>query len=163
MRRVLITGATGNVGSAVIRELNKSKQEYKIIAGVRNQNSLKRVNLNFSIRAKYFDFTNFSSYDSALNNIDSLFLLRPPQITDVHKYFAPLIKTAEAKGIKQIIFLSVQGVEKSRLIPHNKIEKLILRSNLNFIFVRPGYFMQNLTTMFLDQIQQFRKLVIPAR
>ena len=73
-------------------------------------------------------------------------MLRPPQISDVKKYFAPLVETAKKSSIKHIVFLSVQGVDNSKIIPHHKIEKSIVDSKIIYTFLRPAYFMQNFTT-----------------
>jgi len=97
-----------------------------------------------------------------LENVNCIFLLRPPHISDTDKYFKPLIAKIKAKGITEIVFLSVQGVEKSSIIPHNKIEKLIKEHQLNYIFLRPSYFMQNLTTTLIDDIKTKRKIILPA-
>jgi hypothetical protein len=53
-----------------------------------------------------------------LKNIDVLFLLRPPHISEVETYFNPLLQSAKENNIKKIVFLSVQGAEKSKIIPH---------------------------------------------
>src|SRR6056297_3395326 len=66
------------------------------------------------------------------------------------------------QGVKEIVFLSVQGAEKSNVIPHRKIEKLILNSGLEYIFIRPSYFMQNLTTTLLEDIRKNHRIVLPA-
>jgi uncharacterized protein YbjT (DUF2867 family) len=58
--------------------------------------------------------------------------------------------------------LSVQGAEKSQVIPHNKIERLIREYELDVIFIRPGYFMQNLTTTLIQDIQTKRQIILPA-
>jgi uncharacterized protein YbjT (DUF2867 family) len=68
----------------------------------------------------------------------------------------------KSNSIKEIVFLSVQGAEKSKVIPHNKIEKLIQEYNLDYIFIRPSYFMQNLTTTLLSDIISKRKIIVPA-
>ncbi|MEF8812185.1 MAG: NmrA family NAD(P)-binding protein, partial [Bacteroidales bacterium] len=49
-----------------------------------------------------------------------------------------------------------------RVIPHHKIEKLITGFNLAYIFLRPSYFMQNLTTPLIDDIQNKGKIILPA-
>jgi uncharacterized protein YbjT (DUF2867 family) len=65
-------------------------------------------------------------------------------------------------GISQIVFLSVQGAEKSKVIPHHKIEKLVQESGIHYIFLRPSYFMQNITTTLLKDIQEKRRIFLPA-
>jgi uncharacterized protein YbjT (DUF2867 family) len=65
-------------------------------------------------------------------------------------------------NIHDIVFLSVQGAEKSKVIPHNKMERLIQEYGLNYIFLRPSYFMQNLTTTLLADIKSKREIILPA-
>jgi uncharacterized protein YbjT (DUF2867 family) len=163
MRQFLITGATGNIGTEVIKSLETIGTNYKIIAGVRNIAKARQLFPDFkNLDYRDFDFEDPQTFDKALDNIDCIFLLRPPHISDVDKYFKPLIQTITKKGIKRIIFLSVQGAEKSKVIPHNKIERLIRDSGLDFIFLRPSYFMQNLTTNLLRDIQFKGQIILPA-
>lgn len=91
-----------------------------------------------------------------------LFLVRPPQISAVKKYFVPLIESAIQLKIKHIIFLSVQGVEKSKIIPHHKIEKLIVASKIQYTFLRPAYFMQNFTTTLKNDLLNKKRIYLPA-
>jgi uncharacterized protein YbjT (DUF2867 family) len=153
MDRVLITGATGNIGFEVINYLNEFKSSNKIFAGVRNIEKAKQI-ISERNRVEFveFDFENPETFNNALKNIDMVFLLRPPHISNVEKYFKPLIESFKENKVKQVIFLSVQGAEKSSIIPHNKIEKLIISYDLEYIFLRPAYFMQNLTTTLIQDI-----------
>jgi len=163
MKNILITGATGNVGFEVIRFLEKNKTSNKIIAGVRNIESAKKLFKEFTeIDFINFDFEQPETFDNALKNIDTIFLLRPPHISDVEKFFRPLIQKIKQHKVKEIVFLSVQGAEKSKVIPHNKIEKLIQEYKLDYIFLRPSYFMQNLTTTLLQDIKSKRQIILPA-
>ena len=162
MKNILITGATGNIGSEVISFLIDLGYSGKIIAGVRNTKTLDLPWQSDLVETVKFDFEDPSTFDNALTNVERVFLLRPPQISDVNKYFKPLINKIEEMGIREIMFLSVQGAEKSSIIPHRKIENLILKSSLAYIFLRPSYFMQNLTTTFKVDIQQKRKIFLPA-
>lgn len=163
MKRILITGATGNVGNEVIRFLSDSQTTNEILAGVRNIEKAKNEFKDYP-RLKYvkFDFEDFTTFDNSLNNIDIVFLLRPPHISDIETFFRPLMIKIKEKSINKILFLSVQGAELSKVIPHNKIEKLIFDLNLDYIFLRPSYFMQNLTTTLWDDIKNRGKIILPA-
>lgn len=163
MRKILITGATGNVGYEVISFLFKLKTDKTIVAGVRSTKRAKTKLGEFpELEYTDFDFENQDTFDSALKDIDTVFLLRPPHISNIQKVFIPLIDSIKDHGIKKIVFLSVQGAEKSKIIPHHKIEQLILDNGLNYVFLRPGYFMQNLTTTLLDDIKYSNKIFLPA-
>jgi uncharacterized protein YbjT (DUF2867 family) len=162
MRKILVTGATGNVGMEVIKALQKFDNQLDIIAGVRNIEQDKAKLSGYKTQFQLFDFENISTYLPALRHCDTLFLLRPPQLSEVKKYFKPLINTAKETGVKHIIFLSVQGVEKSTIIPHHKIEKLIVESEIPYTFLRPAYFMQNFATTLRDDLVQKKRIFLPA-
>lgn len=163
MKQILITGATGNVGFEVIRFLEENRTLNKIIAGVRNIESAKRMFKDYpEIDFVKFDFEQPETFDNALKNVDTIFLLRPPHISDTEKYFRPLIQKMKEHKINEVVFLSVQGAEKSKIIPHNKIEKLIQEYKLDYIFLRPAYFMQNLTTTLLEDIKTKRQIILPS-
>jgi uncharacterized protein YbjT (DUF2867 family) len=163
MSNILITGATGNIGIEVIRFLSSHGTSHRIIAGVRNIEKAKNAFTGYpNLEYVLSDFEDPDTFDKALKGIDRVFLLRPPHLSDVDKYFRPLIVSLKKNNIHDIVFLSVQGAEKSKVIPHNKMERLIQEYGLNYIFLRPSYFMQNLTTTLLADIKSKREIILPA-
>lgn len=162
MTKVLITGATGNVGTEVIKSLQNIKHQLDLYAGVRDIIADNIKLSDFKIKFSQFDFTDYKTYKTALEGCDIVFLLRPPQISEVEKYFKPIINTCIDLGVKHIVFLSVQGVEKSQIIPHHKIEKLIVDSKIPYTFLRPAYFMQNFTTTLRNDLIHHQLIYLPA-
>ncbi len=163
MKRILITGATGNIGREVIHFLCVMDNEFKIVAAVRNIQSSKKEFLQYSnLSFVRFDFEDQNTFHSAFKSINTLFLLRPPHISQVEKYFNPLLLSAKKSGVEEIAFLSVQGAEKSSVIPHNKIERLIKSYGFRYVFIRPAYFMQNLTTILLPEILETHSITLPS-
>lgn len=161
--KILITGATGNVGMAVIKSFSKLTHKLEIIAGIKDFSKDKEKLTGYNIGFVKFNFMDATTYKPALDQIDLLFLLRPPQISDTNKYFKPLIEIAQQAGVKHIIFLSVQGVEKSNIIPHHKIEKMIVESKINYTFLRPAYFMQNFLGNLHTDLVNKKRIYLPAR
>lgn len=163
MSNILITGATGNIGFEVIRYLTKIDTSSRIIAGVRNIEKAKKIFKDYlKLDYVHFDFEDSRTFDNALIDIDKVFLLRPPHISDIDTYFKPLISRIKKNKIEKLVFLSVQGAEKSKVIPHNKMERLINDFELEYIFLRPSYFMQNLTTTLIGDIKTKREILLPA-
>lgn len=163
-RKILITGASGNIGKELIHHLYQQAQlSFQILAGVRNITNL-HDGLSTYKNLQYvpFDFTNSDSFDQALEGVETVFLLRPPAIADIKQFFVPLIKAFEKNAIKRVLFLSVQGADKIKMIPHYKIEQLLLKSNLEYIFLRPSYFMQNLSTTLRQDIVEENQIFLPA-
>ena len=162
MKKVLITGATGNVGIEVLSALKKCNHQLEVYAGVRDTELGTEQLSGYHAKVVKFDFMNAETFLPAFKDLDVLFLLRPPQISDVEKYFVPLIEAAAKSSVKHIVFLSVQGVEKSKIIPHHKIENLIVASKIAYTFLRPAYFMQNFTTTLHGDLANNRRIYLPA-
>lgn len=163
MKRILITGATGNIGIEVVHYLNELNFDSEIFAAVRNIEKAKNTFKNYpDLLYRQFDFEDERTYSIAFDQIDILFLLRPPHISEVEKVFRPLLNSIKENGINKIVFLSVQGAEKSKVIPHNKIEGLVQELKFHYIFVRPSYFMQNLTTTLLPEILTKQSITLPS-
>ncbi len=130
----------------MIKALCLQAHGLQVVAGVRDPvNSAGYFN-KAQVRCIRIDLEDTATFSPALRGVDILFLLRPPQISDVDRYFKPLLDPALVRKVKHIAFLSVQGVENSTIIPHHKIERLIRESGIPYTFLSPAYFMQNFTT-----------------
>jgi uncharacterized protein YbjT (DUF2867 family) len=157
MSKILVTGATGNVGSEVIKHLQKKNQVVR--AAVINEADRENVPLEDAV---VFDFSDSSTWDAALEDVDKVFLMRPPAISDVQNLMFPFIDYLLEKNIKQIVFLSLQGVQFNVFTPHHKIEKYLKSKNAPYTFLRPNFFMQNLSTMYKDEIKEQDEIFLPA-
>lgn len=158
MNKIMITGVSGHVGGAVLKYLQGFEAE--IYLGVRNVEKYKDRFRGVIIRE--LDFENQETYVTALKDLDKVFLVRPPQITDVEGIFQPFIQSCKEAGVKHIVFLSLIGIEKNPIPPHHKIEKLIVGSSIPYTFIRPSFFMQNLIEPHGDDIIKYNELFIPA-
>lgn len=162
--RILITGASGNVGLETLRVLMRLPEGTRpdVTAGTRNPDKDAQQMPIQPDRYVPLDFTQPATFDAALANIDRVLLVRPPQLADVDTYFRPFVEAMKRAGTKQVVFLSLQGVENNPVTPHHKIEKLIVEAGLPFTFLRPSFFMQNLSTTHRDEIRLRNELFIPA-
>jgi len=148
--KILVTGASRNIGLVLIKSLSKMDEQIDIIAGGFDvEKSKKKLSAFKNLSFRHVDFSRPTTFSEALEGIDILFLLRPPQLADVEKYFRPFLTKAKEMKIGKIMFLSVQDIENQKFIPHHKLEKLILKLDFKYIFLCPGYLMQNLTTTLL--------------
>lgn len=162
MLKILVTGATGNVGREVINLL--SNDNCDVYAAVRNPEKA-CATFNSSggrrINCVEFDFTNPSTFASAFEGVNKLFLVRPPALANVRKQIAPALEAAKSAGVEHIVFLSLLGAERNRIVPHARIERYINKLNIPATFLRAGFFMQNLSTVHRDEIRR-GELFIPA-
>jgi len=74
----------------------------------------------------------------------------------------PAIEYAVAHGVRHVVFLSLLGAERNPILPHTKIEKVLMASGAAWTMLRCGFFMQNLNTTHLADIREYDDLFIPA-
>lgn len=140
---VFVTGATGSVGAAAVASL--VEKGVRVVAAVRDASATGALPAGAEHRV--FEFSaDPEAMRRALEGCDRLFLMRPPPIEDVEQFLFPLIDAAMAMGIRQIVFLSLQGVEHNKGVPHYRVEKYLEQIGAPFTFLRPNFFMQNLST-----------------
>jgi len=164
MQKILITGATGNMGQETIKVLlDTNNQDIEIVAAVRNVARAKQELGKFAeIKYRKFDFKDSESMEKSLEDIDKILLVRRPAISQVEEYILPFIKMMRRKTIEQVVFLSLQGAEKNPVVPHYKIEKYIKEESIPYTFLRPSFFMQNFSTTHHLEIKDNNEIFIPA-
>ena len=156
--KILVTGASGNVGSYVVKELIKMGEE--VIAAGTDIIKLKAM-FGDKIEAVHLDLTKQQTFDNALRDVARIFLMRPPHLgkpEDLH----PFIDAAQKHNIKLLSFLSLMGVENNTIPPHHKIEKYIEEKGIPFAHIRPGFFMQNVSGIHSNEIKELDKIFVPA-
>lgn len=155
-RSTLITGFSGNIGRPLVQLLQDQNQMPYLLAGRSKPADIAEGNF------RYLDFTDQSSFVPALDNVQTIFLVRPPALANVQKYFTPFLQAAKLQGVEQIVFLSLQGADKIKVVPHRAIEQEIQKLNFKYTFLRPSFFMQNLSTMHRDEIRLQNMIYVPA-
>jgi len=160
MGKVLVTGALGNVGGYAAKYLIASGQEV-VVADI-NKEALEK---KYAQKAEcvYFDFTELATFESAIEDADRVFIMRPPHLGKPED-LKPFIEAFRAKGsIKLVSFLSLIGVENNPVPPHHKIEKIIEATGLPFCHIRPSFFMQNISGIHAFEIKHFDRIVVPVK
>jgi len=148
---ILITGASGNVGGAVLKKVVESGQPvsamYRSDADARSAPP--------KVRAVIADFADKNSLSRAFENVDSLFLVCSP-ILQLVELESNAIDIAGEKGIKHLVLSSSAGAgrwDKSFPKWHTEAEHALKSSGLGHSIVRPNSFMQNITAFFAGTIQ----------
>lgn len=91
MKTILLTGASGNIGQAVLGFTTGS--HFQLFLAYRRV-AEKEPSHNYL----FFDFDCLEASRASLEQTDILFLPRLPPISDVEGYFASLLRTCSAKA-----------------------------------------------------------------
>ena len=159
---ILITGATGTVGSEVVRQLSTKGETVKAAARSPNDTTFSHLN---GAQTVQLDLNSTDTIASAFHDVDKLFLLTPfqPNMVDLT---SNLVNVAKNAKVKHIVKLSVMGADAepgitpSRL--HRQAEKIIEESEIRFTFLRPNFFMQNFVNFFSHTIKSQNAFYVPA-
>ena len=156
--QVLVTGAPGNVGTPLVRELLRLGASVRIAAW---DVPAARSEFGDAVDVVPFDFRDPATF-AAFDAVERMFLLRPPAIADVDGVIVPALRAAAERGVRHVVFLSIQGAERNRIVPHRKIEDRLRSSGMAWTFVRAAYFMQNLSTTHASEIRELHEIWVPA-
>ncbi len=156
---MLVTGALGSVGREVVRALRRRGIEP---CGADLSVDAIRAMHGPETDARRLDYADPATFTSALAGCATLFLVRPPAITDMEATLLPLIDAALASGITHVVFLSALGAASNRLVPHHAVEAHLAARGAHHTLLRPGFFAQNLGTAYRSDIADDGRLFLPA-
>ncbi len=159
MTRVLVTGAAGNVGEHVVESL--LGRGIEVVAATRDP-AKARARFGDRVVATRLDFRDRRTWEGALGGARHLFLMRPPAIADVQRNLNPFVDLARAHGVDHVVFLSVAGAGKNRVVPHRKVEDHLRLRGDHHTNLRPGFFAQNLQSAYRQDIVEDDRIYVPA-
>ncbi|WP_102127026.1 SDR family oxidoreductase [Deinococcus planocerae] len=161
-----VTGVPGNVGTPLVAELLARGARVRVLA--RRPDHARQVlgdvlgeGALAGVEFGHLDFGNRRTYVAAFRGVRRLFVTRPPQLSQVGRDMIPALDVALGAGVEQMALLSLQGVERLRFVPHAKLEAYMQESGARYTFLRPSFFLQNLTTTHLPELQR-GEIYVPA-
>jgi uncharacterized protein YbjT (DUF2867 family) len=137
---ILITGASGNVGSEVLKQ-TAAKPGLRIRAAYTSLDKSKSAPAG--VEPVLMDYAKPETVRAALQGIEKVFLVGPPT-PDVAELEGKFVDEVKKSDVKHLVTLSAMGGRKA-IFPslHRDSEEKIERSGFPFTFLRPNGFMQN--------------------
>ena len=152
---VLVTGATGTVGSLVCEALADRDCEVRALAR-------DPADVPAGTDGVAFDFEKPETWGRAFEGGGRLFLVRPPAISRVGDHLLPAVDAALRCGVEHVTLLSVLGAEKNPLLPHRRVENHLLDADCTHTFLRASFFMQNLDEVHAAEVRERDEIFVPA-
>jgi uncharacterized protein YbjT (DUF2867 family) len=138
---ILITGASGTVGSRIVQRLAASGEDVKAL--VRTPG---KIALPAGATEVVGDMGSAASMRAALSGVRTLFLLNAVAADETTQALMTLNLARDA-GIERIVYLSVIHAELYTNVPHftgkHTVERMIESLDMPATILRPAYFMQN--------------------
>ncbi|WP_375435876.1 SDR family NAD(P)-dependent oxidoreductase [uncultured Hymenobacter sp.] len=151
-KHIVITGATGNIGTALTHTL--LQQGHRVTAVARPSHRLDALR-DAGATIKAGDLKDTASLTEALQGADAAFLMIPPNVTapNVLEHMGQvgesIAQAVRAAGLKQAVHLSSIGADQPAgtgpvLGLYHQEARLNAIDGLQVAHLRPAYFMENL-------------------
>jgi NAD(P)H dehydrogenase (quinone) len=163
---ILITGATGNLGKAVINNLLKKMPANQIAALARDMNKVKELKAK-NVDIRIGDYNDTASLDIAMQGVEKLLLVSSNDIITRLGQHRNVVDAAKKVNVKHIMYTSaaMKNIEdsplKSAMEAHFKTEDFIKESGLNYTILRNTLYADNIP-MFVGEKAVEKGLFFPA-
>jgi uncharacterized protein YbjT (DUF2867 family) len=138
---ILVTGATGTIGSLVVQGLAAAGAQARAL--VRKPG---KQRFPAGVAEVVGDLTDVASMRAALSSVRTLFLLNAVTPDEVTQALVALNLAREA-GVERVVYLSVIHADRYANVPHftgkHTVERMIESLDIPATILRPAYFMQN--------------------
>jgi uncharacterized protein YbjT (DUF2867 family) len=162
MGKVIVLGATGTIGTAVIKNLQNKNVE--VFAGVQSEKDFEKVS-QFGATPIIVNFTDQESLNQALKGKDRVFLVTP-LMQNPEAVTQMVINAAKQNGLKHLVRSTASGADSNGQIQMARwagaSEDLIKASGLNYTIVRPYSFLQNFINFHSQTIKQYNGFYLPT-
>jgi uncharacterized protein YbjT (DUF2867 family) len=148
---ILVTGASGNAGGAVLKEVLKTNRPVKAMY----RSPADAAKAPAGVGAVIADFGEKPSLGRALEGVDAVYLVCSP-VRELVELEGNVVDACRAAGVRHVVLNSALGAgdyPKSFPSWHRKVEDKLSASGLDYTILRPNSFMQNILTYYAPSIR----------
>ncbi|HEY9683092.1 MAG TPA: SDR family oxidoreductase [Oculatellaceae cyanobacterium] len=157
---ILVTGATGNIGSEVVKQLVAKGKKVRVVS----RDAAKLAGIPAGVEKVVGEISDASTLLKAVDGADEIFLF-PLIHEEDHKSMKAILKEAKKAGTSKVVMLSSLGARSGTQNAigklHREKEELVEASGIDWALVRPGSFMTN-TFQWLPTIKSLGTVFNPT-
>lgn len=166
----VVIGATGHTGSVVAEKLLASREKVRVVG--RDERRLERFKQR-GAEAFVGDAADASAMARAFSGVEAAYVMLPPNLSSPNvldyqqRVSEALAAALENNGVRHVVALSSYGADKADktgpvVALHRLEKKLDAVPGLNVLFIRAGYFMENILPQ-VSVIQSVGSMAGPVR
>ena len=134
--RVLVTGATGVLGKAIVNAA--LADGIPVRQAVRNP-----AKADPAVDAVRLDYADPSTIAPALDGVSAIVLMAPPLDPNAPAELGQVIVAAKSANLQHVLLISAFGVNHNEQAPLRVVEHLVMDSGVPFTILRPNFLMEN--------------------
>jgi len=143
-RMILVTGAAGKTGRAIIRALSEKNERIRALVYRGEQSCI--VESCGAVEVVVSDMRDVDAFIQSAEGVDKIYHICPNMNSDEVEIGFAAISAAQAAAVDQFVYHSVLHPQTQKM-PHHwlklQVEELLLESNLPFTILQPTIYMQN--------------------
>src|SRR5438270_2567477 len=145
---ILVTGATGKIGSSIAKHLERLGKQFRLLA--RDPNKLSDFANADKVKGDYSDF---ASLDHAFTGVSSAFIVsgyaEPGERAKLHRN---AFKAAQRAGVRYLIYLSTLGASPESRFPmsrdHYQSEQFLKATGVPHAILQDSFYSELAVQMF---------------
>ncbi|CAM3828863.1 SDR family oxidoreductase [Aeromicrobium ponti] len=144
--KLLVTGATGKLGSKVVESLLKSVPASQLAVSVRNPEKAEGLSAQ-GVEVRHGDFDHPKTLDTAFAGIDRLLIISADGDNETRiRQHTNAVEAAKRAGVKFIAYTSLANATESKNLmapPHVATEAAIVNTGIPYSFLRNNWYLEN--------------------
>lgn len=151
--KALVIGATGTVGSVVVRELLNRKVDVRALT----RSGDKTKGLPQGVEPAVADVGEPTTLGPVFDGVDAVFMVNALGKSETHEGMMGVL-AAKRAGVQRFVYMSVHHIDREPLVPHfaskMPVENAVVASGIPYTILRPNNFHQN-DVWFRDALLQY--------
>jgi NAD(P)H dehydrogenase (quinone) len=144
--KILVTGATGKLGSKVVESLLKSIPARELAVSVRNPEKAEGLRSR-GVEVRHGDFDHPETLENAFKGIDRLLIISADGDNETRiRQHTNAVQAADHAGVKFIAYTSLANATESKNLmapPHVATEAAIIKTGIPYSFLRNNWYLEN--------------------
>jgi len=170
MKKIMVTGATGPLGSAVVDSLLKKKPAAGIAVLVRNKAKASSLAAK-GVEIREGDYNDYDALVRAFTGVEKLYFVSGNDVEGRRPQHENVVRAAQEAGVRHIIYTSIpapHGVDAKNspiyfvVDSHQHTEELLKNSGLTYTILQHSIYTDMIPVFAGEQLLQTKTIYLPA-